>query len=267
MKRVQHSIGRRAIIAASIAAALVLATARQSQAGTIITFTFTGDATSQISSSKTYLTKADPGLDATSATINGVAFEAGALTTSTLYTATNMTLALTSGAGVLALNAGNANDTPSGGGGSATLLTDMVNRSGNAGTAGTVLTLTFTGLTLGTQYSARIYYRQWSSADPRNNVLFFDEDGAGALGTSSGTVSEDAGTSDGVANVIGYNFTAQNNGSGGALPLVVTVTQAVDNNSWHFYGMTNEVVPEPSSLALLGLTTSGFMIWRRRRRA
>ncbi|MEA3210822.1 MAG: fibronectin-binding autotransporter adhesin [Chthoniobacter sp.] len=240
MTILQHQIERHAIVVALIGAMLALATPSQTKGGSIITFTFTNDATSQIDSKKTYLVKADPGPNPTAATVNGVAFERGTLAGA--YTASNLSYALNAGAaGVLVLNAGNGNDLPSGA--SAALLNDLLLTSGDAGTAGNVSTLTFSGLKPGVSYSVRIYYRQWSGANPRDNTLFFDEDGPGPLGASSGVISEDAGSPDGTANVIGYNFKAQSNGSGGALPLLVTFTQAVANNSWHLYAVTNEVVP------------------------
>src|SRR5687767_15117701 len=98
------------------------------QAGTISTFTFNNDATSQISSTKTYTAKADPGSSGTGpATVNGVVFDRGALSMSAgstvgvdTYTAPGVTYTIPAGAGQvgpLAFNGGNTFDVPAGGSG------------------------------------------------------------------------------------------------------------------------------------------------------
>ena len=259
--------------AAVLAAGLCLSPA--ALGGTLTTFTFTSDATSQISSSKTYTAKADPGSSGTGpATVNGVVFDRGALSTSAgsavgvdTYTAPGVTYTIPAGAGQvgpLAFNGGNGFDLP--GGSSAQLLTDMVFTSNGAG-QGNVTRLTFTGLTAGQQYSARIYYRAWDAATARPSTITFDEDGAGPLGASAGSVDEDAGNnSDGIANVLAYNYTAVSNGAGGALPLIVNFTADTGNNSWHLYGVTNEVVPEPATAGVLGVAGLGLLARRRRQR-
>src|SRR4051794_10471676 len=89
------------------AVALALAAASAARGGTISTFTFTSDATSQISSGKTYTAKAAPGSNASGpATVNGVVFDRGALSTSgasavgvDTYTAPGVTYTIPAGTG------------------------------------------------------------------------------------------------------------------------------------------------------------------------
>ena len=272
---------KRHLISAALVATFGLMGTFHASAGTIGGFTFTDDASSQISSSKTYTTKADPGTShgGVAATINGVLFDKGSISGSGIgatYSAPNMTYVNNGGGsggnGELQLHGGNATDVPTGAGatGVNNLLTDMVftNPLGDNLLPGNVTTITLSGLTAGVTYSARIYYRQFGVAD-RDVTFVFDEDGAGPL-TANIFLNEDAGENDFVANALTYQYVAQSDGFGGALPLVITLTQS-NNNGWHLYGVTNEVVneiPEPSSLILAGLAALGglFVVRRKTRR-
>jgi hypothetical protein len=232
-----------------LSAGLFLAVPAVATAGTISSGTITGDATSGISSAKTYTHKLDFG-PAPAATVNGVAFDsvlaAGAVTPAFTY----------------AVSSGTVNDNPGNGSvggvpaGEAvrTLLDDMVYNGGNElnGTA----TLTINGLTPGTQYSARIYSRKWTTTDnARAATIAFDEDGAGPLGTAQ---AFNQGAAD-IAQYIEYAYTAVDP----SLTIQFTQTTAL-NQSWHLYGFSNEVVPEPASAAFAALA-AGVLATRRSR--
>lgn len=110
-------------------------------------------------------------------------------------------------------------------------------------------TLTLSGITAGTDYSTRIYYRPWTNNSTRTATLTFNGDGA----PEATTINQDAGTS---AHYVAYDFTASG----------TSMTVNFSSSAWHLYGATNHVViPEPSA-ALLG-TLGMFFLLRRRRLA
>ena len=191
----------------------------------------TDDADSGIHPAKTYTHNLDFGLGTPGATINGVPFAA-------YNNAANGTLNFNR-----AVDSGSANDHPGNpdhnvSGALVNLLTDMYYNGGN--TPGGTTTWTMSGLTAGTTYDTRIYVRQWGPSPNRVATLEFDPDGAGPIADSV-TVSEDDATSVGMPNAndayfLNYRFTAVSGED-----LVITVTQLNNNNSWHLYGLSNEV--------------------------
>jgi hypothetical protein len=105
-------------------------------------------------------------------------------------------------------------------------------------------TLTLSGLTVGADYSTRIYYRPWENNQTRTVTLTFNGDGTPA----PITINQDAGSS---AHYVAYDFTASGN----------SVTVNFSSSAWHLYGATNQVIPEPAaallgSFGMLGLASS-----------
>lgn len=200
------------------------------QAGTLGTpVQITNDADSGVDNSLTYTHTLDLG-NGGGTTINGVSFPAG--------------LGDGGGAGYLDGINGWFTTTPSTHGGNPNtggvtgdinnLLTDM-----RYGPVGSPASLRFTGLTPGTTYTSRIYYRQWGAGN-REHDLTFSEDGGNSL-VSVATIDQDATNT---ANYIDYTYTAQASPAGGAYPLEVLFTQTPSNPgnaSWHLYGASNHV--------------------------
>lgn len=215
----------------------------------------TNDATSGISTSNTYTHKIDFDTTASAGggtTINGVVFDRG---TTSGFNATYSGVQATT-------NTGTANTQP--GGGLNGLYQGFLLRGASA-TNNQTNTLTLTGLTQGTQYDFRIYSGQWRVSTARNNTITFDPDGAGAISDSTPLINQDDPTAIGFSGTnayyISYTYTATASGS-----LVVNFTtgpNAPAQGSWHIYGITNQVIPEPSVALLSSLGI--FALLRRRR--
>lgn len=216
----------------------------------------TGDADSGISALNTYTHTLDFGQGTPGALINGVQFDA-------YNVGADGTLGFNR-----TVSSGSENDNPGNGnhnvtGGLATLLTDMIFNGNNE--AGGTTTWTLSGLTSGITYDTRIYTRQWGPGT-RNVDINFDPDGAGGISDSTGIINQDDAslTPPGFDNpndayYINYRFTAVD-----GQDLVITATQSDFNQSWHLYGLTNQVVPEPSQAVLCLLGTAGILLRRRR---
>jgi hypothetical protein len=201
----------------------------------------TGDADCDINSHKIYTHKLDFGDGTPGALVNGVQFDAyNVLSNGTLnFTRTANTGFLTSHPGNTAHNVS---------GGLAALMTDMYYN--NSVAANGITTWTLSGLNPGTDYIARIYVRRWG-AGARTCSMVFDPDGAGSISDSISRILEDDATTVGMdavndAYYINYPFTAVSSGN-----LVITVTQHDANDSWHLYGITNEVIPPSGTLILI----------------
>lgn len=255
---------------AAVAVAALLASSVS--AGTITgPVTFTDDAGSGISSAKTYTHLIDPG-DGAAATINGVAFNAVAGKTSLYEADFSSTLGFKytqaafdgNGAGVQFCDpvAAAGTGVPAGTG-MDTLLLDFMYSGGQSYSTTLTLSSPASGAQLipGYSYEARLYYRSWDPPNAQNLTIGFDEDGAGAMGSSI-TLNESA-ASPSEARYLAYRYTAT------SAPLTITFTNTVANASWHQYGLSNELVsvPEPSTIVLLSASVTGLLAyaWRKRR--
>lgn len=233
---------RTTALTAALAAGLITGSA--ARAGTFSTFPITDDASTGISSSKTYTHAfdlhrggADPhgGNDALPLTINGVPFASGETTGTDAvhggsYTTTN-----------LGNTFDNLNTTQTGGIGD--LLDDFIYQSANGST------VTLNGLTPSTSYRA-VFYVPTEFGGASQTITAND--------ASPGSLTTDRGGGKGIA----YDYTT------GPASTSITFTFSADNGNdgFHQYGFTNEVVPEPASAGLCGVAALG-LLGRRRRRA
>lgn len=208
------------------------------------------DADTGLSSSNTYTHRLDFIADGTAATINGVAFTAAGPSGAN-WASANIPGQITEAQ----FNGGGAGTGAEAGSGLHKLLTDFYYNSGLSA-AGQAETITLRGLTNGTQYRLRMFYRQWDAneANTRFTNITFNE----GVGTGSIRVNQDESEE---ARMLIYDYTAGPNGTllisfaeGGNAPLA----------SWHQYGLSNEVVPEPAALGVLGIAAIGLLGRRRR---
>jgi fibronectin-binding autotransporter adhesin len=181
---------------------------------------FTTDAQTGISADKTYTHALDFPAGGSVATINAVPF----------------TDAGTSGSnwsGLPGSTASNANTGMTDGGGMHQLLTDFYH-------GGNPALVSLTGLTAGTTYELRLYNRRWGG--DRTLGFIFDEDGSGPVGAPL-LLDQDASAT---PNYLAYRYTATADSNGTPLPLSIRIMpDNPSNGSYHFYGLTNEVVTDP----------------------
>lgn len=223
--------------------------------------TITNDADSGISSTIDYTHAIDFGATGSGPTVNGQAFTrvdntVGALGVSPFldYTGNGGVNEDKNDGTAVSVITGNV----------AGLMQGFVFQNGSGSAPGTLQILTLSGLTQGTTYDFRLYLGEWrSGASSRETNITFDPDGAGAISESTGVFNIDNPTATiGIATdatyYVNYRYTAT------AENLVVSAQIQNNNNSMHIYALTNQVVPEPSTAALLGLAGLSLMIRRRR---
>lgn len=259
-----------AVMGSAVICGAVLLSASIVSAGTLYEpTTFTSDADCGISSSKTYIHAIDPGNQTSGTTINGVAFDYINVRTDQNTADYSSTLGyryeIAGNPTGVGFSAGNGSTCGvASGQGVYNLLYDFM--YGGAGTTGYVdyslITLTNPSsgpqMAVGKDYEVRVYYRPWTAGGTRVVDVTFDEDGTGELGASIEINEDGANPAD--ARYVGYRYTYTGS------PVTIMLDQQSTTDGWHFYGVTNELVPEPSSVALLLAGVFGLLAyaWRKR---
>jgi hypothetical protein len=144
-------------------------------------------------------------------------------------------------------------------------LLDSFTYSGNGPNFPASQTFTLSGLTPGTLYDARAYVRIWDTEGSGRPIIFTFTNGAEV--DTSDPIPEDRPSllgmpSDHSAFYVNYRYTAQTD----QVTIDCAVVEGIENSgSFHLYALSNEVVPEPSSICLAGLGVVGMLLLRRRR--
>ena len=116
---------------------------------------------------------------------------------------------------------------------------------------GSAATLTVDGLATNTEYELVLY--QASSSTGPEAALSFVNAGTGSSGNDTLTDVNRGNTK------VSINYTTGDNTS-----VTLTTTPEASGDTWHWYAFSNQVIPEPSAAALLGLGLLG-LIGRRRK--
>jgi PEP-CTERM motif-containing protein len=254
VKRIQNRHGKgaaRGARIAALAAVICLACAPVAFGGELTGPTvISTDADTGIRTGTLYTHRLDFIADGSAATINGVPFAAAGLTGAN-YTTTNLPGTINESQ----FNLGGAGTGAAPGSGLHKLLTDFYYH-GVPNPAGLAETLTLRGLTPNVPHRLRMFYRQWDAneANTRFTDISFDEGG----GTGFIRVNQDESEN---ARMLVYDYTP---GPAGTLSISFLEGGNTPAASWHQYGLTNEVVPEPASAGLLGLAALGLLARRRR---
>jgi hypothetical protein len=221
---------------------------------------FTTDASTGISNAHTYTHAISGG---TAATVNGVGFEL----LDTGNTPANFTWD-TGGLNKNHIGALNGDWVPATGGVTGTGIQSLLagfTFSGNGDTNPATQTYSLLGLTVGETYDARLYVRVWDTEGSGRPVEITFTHGAESDGT--GIAPEDrpslvlGGGNDHQAYYVNYQYTAL--ATQLDISAQVAAAGGAGSGSFHMYALSNQVIPEPSSVGLLGL---GLISLLRRRR-
>lgn len=227
---------------------------------TIVNLPSTGtDLASGISTSVTYTHALDFGSDSSALSINSVpflqvapagtsdTFTGGSIASSDLATPKNF------------LNI-DGNNIGSQADGNMALLLDDTTLVLPLSSVGDYMQLTLTGLTIGQSYSTRIYLRGWDGgASETTRVIDFFADGESTSGNfTDSLVNVNSANGPGGASYFNYAFNANRTDVG------LRFTTVTGGNGMHLYGVTNQVVPEPST-CLMTLAGLGALLGIRRR--
>ena len=229
------------ILYRALLGAIVLWSASTAGAGTLTLTPIANDAASGVSPSITYTHLADLTSDDGGATINGVNFPAA--------TATGANFTLNRAGSTFQ----NHNSPAPDGSGMDDLLDDFF--FGAAGGPPVTSSLSVTNLTPGVPYRLRLYVGGFGG-----NTQDFSADDT-PVPTVVPVVPRNAG-SDAVAASLDYTYTLLP----GDTDLTITFDPTSDGDTFHWYGFSNEVVPEPASLGLLAAGVLVALGGRRRRR-
>jgi hypothetical protein len=135
----------------------------------------------------------------------------------------------------------------------AELFRDMIYNGSNA--PGGTATLSLTGLVPGTRYDTRLYVRQWGAGGNRESTVGFDIDNDGTFDNFVPINEDDARSvgfaSDRQAYALSFRFRAESD------QMNLSFLEALSNQSWHVYGLTNEIVePAPGYGPVSGLVSA-----------
>lgn len=230
------------------------------QAGTIsLSSPLTTDASSGISSSNTYTHAVSGGLPAT---VNGVVFA----DQSPASNLANFTWISSGGKNEIENNRNTWNPAAGGVTGAGLLsLLDSFTYAGGGAAAGSTQRFSLLGLSIGQTYDTRVYIRMWDTGGSGRTIDFSMSHGA-EVNTFSGPEDRPGavlgtGNND-QAYYVNYRFTALATTLN--IDANVPAGAPLNSGSFHMFGITNQVVPEPSSVTLtLALGLLGIM--RRRR--
>lgn len=248
-------------------ALLLLGITGTANAAGVITYSapFTTDASTGISTLNTYTHKVGGGA---TATVNGVTFDA--LTNS--ITPANFTWNSSASKDFITNN--NNNWVPATGGVTGTGIIDLLNDftySGSGASPGQSQSFVLSGLTPGVKYDARVYVRAWDVNYTGRLIGLSFTNGSDVdtlLAQTGAVLNEDQPVAQGYLNnnqayFINYSYVAQ------ATSMTITAPVATGGGgSFHMYAITNQVTPEPGSIAiwtLLAGSALGIGIIRRRR--
>ena len=220
----------------------------------------TDDASSLISPANTYTHAISGG---TTATINGVPFQqlqSGVIPANFLWVSTGSQDQVQNN---------NGDWVPANGGVTGAGLIDLLESftySGTGANAPSSQTFTLSGLIAGTTYDTRMYIRVWDTEASGRPIQFTMTNGA-EIDTFAG-LEDRPGDVLGTGNqhhayFVNYRYTAQGNSL--LINAAVPATAPVDSGSFHMYGLTNQVVPEPGTAASLALALGLVGMIRRRR--